>query len=744
MKNKSVIKFSILLFLLIFSLYSSIPIYEKEDGTFKILIFKSNKYWHDGISPLITLYFKNYLQNKTFGVSNETVVDENYKFKVIDYVDVFCVNEKCYPNFYNFGLHIFFELSYILNKIIKFNPLRFLIFTNILVYSLSTVLIFLTLNKINKKKILLNLLITLSISLGTSFVIYSKYLFLHNSFQVLSFTLFLFFITKFEKEKNIRNFAYLTFSFFAFSLFYQALPAIILLLFFSFFVLTFYKRYLKPKILLLLTLSILLLIILNLNIFFNYLKFLSISKKSLTSGNIIYTIFPQTFYAVDIKPTSLVYTIRNNLGNAIFIKTYSLFGYFFGPKGIFVNSPFLLFSLLGMINFKFKNLKNKLLIFLVFYVFFVAYLNPDFEGGFTPRYVRHSEPIIAILSIFLPIYLMTELKKKSSKIIIFFGIIVILSILNSISLSVRTDWNYEKITDLVSYDTVFWPWLDFESKNLILDLTKTSEQAKWNLTWEDGCNPPITEPRFSENGLEMGLCNCIFKNYASRNLKIPKNIRYLGIKVCGGFTGGDGIIFEVSVDKIKNYTYYIRSGECREVYVDVKNFGDGKEHIIFLSAERNYVCDYEILIVKKIRLLNDIEISLNENIIKNDWMWKMYMPCKFYWFDDSIVSDVCYCRYPSFANASLVVPSGKSYLNIEACSDKGDGVLGKIIINNKVYTFFIPSKRCIKKSIFIENLKVLNLSLSSDKFGFCDNERVFWKSITFGNNATGDILKEGG
>jgi len=55
---------------------------------------------------------------------------------------------------------------------------------------------------------------------------------------------------------------------------------------------------------------------------------------------------------------------------------------------------------------------------------------------------------------------------------------------------------------LFSYDIVVWPWIPTKQEGIILDLTKPSEQAKWELNWEDGCSPPLTAPKFLTTSLD--------------------------------------------------------------------------------------------------------------------------------------------------------------------------------------------------------------------------------------------------
>jgi hypothetical protein len=590
---------------------------------------------------------------------------------------------------------------------------------------------------------MINFLLTLFIGLGTSFVIYSRYLFLHNSFQALWFSALLFFFLLFEEKKSkLRFFSFLLSSVFYINSF-QALPAavmsLLLLVWFSVF---YYK---EKKFLAVFAIAMLIIFSFRLVTFLDYLNTLSlIGRKFIEEKNFLffYNVYPSTFFATDFTPVSVLYSIENNLGNAIFLKFYPLFAYFFGPRGIFLNSPFLLFSFLGLMQTK-KRLKIKLILLLAFLTFFYVYINRDYEGGFIPRYVRHAEPFIFVLSIFLANYLS---KEKNKFFLLIFSIFSFLSVTNCLSLSIRTDWSYEKITDLISSDIVVWPWLSIKQENIItLDLTKVSEQAKWNLTWEEGCNPPVTEPRFSSQGLELGPCGCVFKNYASRSIKIPLSMRYLEIEVCSRLSGGDGIILLVTIDN-RTYSYYIESSKCEQIYINITEFADNRFHVIQLSSERNGVCDFEVLAVKKLSLAKEVKIVDEPNLIKKQWKWEVYSPCKLYWLNNFIVTDKCYCSQSSYASTIVDFERRFPYLNLEVCAGKGgnDGVLAEIIIDNKVYSFLVPSNSCINRSIFIDTEKEkINLTLTSEIYGHCGEERIFWKKITFESEPKGRVIEEG-
>ncbi|MFH8119619.1 MAG: hypothetical protein QXS37_02335 [Candidatus Aenigmatarchaeota archaeon] len=741
MRDKSLVILSFLLFSSLFLVYSFVPIYEKEDDSFRNILTGGNKYWHEGISPLTFAYFNHYLKNRNFGLMENTTIDEKYKTNVTQYVDVICIKGLCYPTFYNYGLHAFFEFSFWFNKIFQLNPLSYLLITNIIIYAFSVVVLFAILNRINKDKILMNFALSLLVGLGTSFIIYSKYLFLHNSFQTFTFAIFLFSFLLFEERKTKLRFLFLLLSSISFIIFYQALPAMLIAVFLILWFLIFNYKKVKKFILFNFVAIFVLITFLELNVFLNYLNLLSKNEKTLVQEtNLFYNLYDQTFFAIDIKPVSFSYSITNNLGNAIFLKIYPIFGYFFGPKGIFVNSPFLLFSFFG-IAFSKNKIKLKLLLLLAFLVLFVAYVNPDYEGGFSPRYVRHAKPVIILLTIFLADYLGKEKKKLILSIFIFLALI---SVTNSISIAIRSDWNYIKITDLVSYDAVIWPWLPIKQEDIVLDLKKVSEQAKWILNWEDGCNPPSTEPRFSSFGLELGPCQCTFKNTASRKIEIPKHINYIGIRACSRFSGGDGIILRISIDD-KNYSYYLESSKCEDIYINVNEFADSKLHTVSFSSERNGVCDYEVLVVEKLNLLKEVNITQELNLVKKPWVWEVYSPCSLYWLNGSIVTNKCYCTQSSYAFSTIKFEKEFPFLNLEVCADEGgnDGVLGKIILNDKTYDFFIPSNFCVNRSIFVDIMEdKINLTLTSEIYGYCNKERLLWKRVMFEREPSETIEKD--
>jgi hypothetical protein len=727
-----ILALSLFLFFSLFLVYSLIPIYEKEDDSFKSMLAGGNKYWHDGISPLLFAYFKNYLESRNFTLPNNTVVDEYYKINVSEYVDVICIRNLCHPLFYSFGLHMFFEFSFRLNKIFQINPLQYLQTTNIVIYALSAVILFLILNKINKKKIRLNFILSLLVGLGTSFIIYSKYLFLHNSFQAFTFLLFLYSSLLFDERKTKLRFLFWVLSSVSFVIFWQVLPAIIvaafLILWFQIFN---YKRvgkfaffsYILPLVLLI-----------SLNCF----SLLSETGKPFIDEegffSVVYKLYKnQTFRAVDFTPGPFSYSIANDFGNAVFLKFYSIFGYFFGPKGIFVNSPFLFISFLGMMAFTKRKLKLKLILLLVFLIFLLAYITPQYEGGFSPRYVRHAEPIIAILTIFLADYLG---RKKENLIFFIFTLLALISMTNCVSLAIRSDWNYEKITDLVSYDIAIWPWLPIKQEGITLDLTKFSEQARWNLSWEEGCNPPYTPPKNTALGIELGPCACSYLNSVQRKIIIPEGLEILKLSACSTSSGLDGIMVYLKIDE-KVFPLIFDSNSCKSYYLNISNYSDNKTHNIKISADSYGTCNDEFIYLKKMEFLRRNE-SLNiisgeeaYNLIgeRRNWILNGENKCFPSFLSDSLFLDKCLCVYTS--NATRILDAIKHEANLSACSRTAgnDGTLLKIFTDGKsLLTKLIKPESCENLNFFVPE-GFHNITFSIERYGNCNDEGILIKSL---------------
>jgi hypothetical protein len=152
---------------------------------------------------------------------------------------------------------------------------------------------------------------------------------------------------------------------------------------------------------------------------------------------------------------SYIYGFKEGKGNALFLFTSGLFGVLFSERGFIYNSPFLIFSILGI--FSYKRIRERNFILSIILVFLLVYgmLNFIWHGGGIVRYVRSFNVSILLLTFFSFFYIQ-QTKRKMVKLI--FIILILLSILNVFSLAIRADWVYEHPKDLVSYDLILSPF----------------------------------------------------------------------------------------------------------------------------------------------------------------------------------------------------------------------------------------------------------------------------------------------
>lgn len=746
-KTKKLLPY-LILFLILFAIYSFSPIYEKEDNSFRN-IFEGNKYWHDGLSPLMLAYFENYLQNRNFSLPKTTIIDKNYNLTIEKYADVECFENTCYSVFYSFGLKAFFELSYWLNKFFTINPLTYLLFINVIVYSFSILVVFFILNKIYKNKIFLNFILVLALGIGTSFLIYVKYLFVHNSFQALGFSLFLMSIVLFDMKKNVFRFALLLFSSLFLVIFYQDAPRILLSLSLIIWFLIFHYKNLKKIFSFIFVLTLFVVAFFSSLELINYLNLLNKASSygaTFTPITTLYSFYEKhlpVFYGlysrghshVDFTPLPVFYSINTNSGNAIFLKIFPIVEYFLGPRGIFLNSPFLIFALFGFTKFSIKNLKSKLVSLLILFIIFLVYMNPNYLGGYIPRYVRHAEIITIILTIFLADYIV---KLKNKIILIIFGILVSISILNVFSISVRTDWSYEKITDLISPDLIIWPWLPINQDVIILDLTKISEQENWNLTWEGLCNPPSTPPVKTTMGILLGPCSCDYLNFVERKIKIPKDLPILKLTACSMTSGNDGIIVYMEVDNKETFPLIFKPNTCSYYYLNIINYADNNFHNIKIYADKYGRCHDEFIYLKEIKLLKwnvylkalkSYDISYDLIGERKNWILNGEGKCLPTLLSDYLFIEKCMCLYNS--NATKIFSTKKHNINVTVCSRSAglDGNIFKIFIDNKKFVSEILRPWECKSLNYSLMEGFLNITFSSDSFGNCHDEGLLVKEL---------------
>lgn len=287
------------------------------------------------------------------------------------------------------------------------NLYKLLIFSNILIMA-ATLIIFYFLQKRLGLKRTYAFLSSLIAGMASSLLIYTRYLFVQEAVYTLLFVLTIYCLVK----KNVS---------------FKKSCIIIAIIFFILY-LQWFNNF-------------------GLYRLFNPIVFQPSSFQNYTPSY-IYTVegYNRTydfFYSFDQPP-----------GNAVFLLSNGMFQSLFGPRGFIFNSPFLIFAVFGL--FIYKKESKKFLLFLILFFWFVFSVWIIWHGGWTPRYVRFFNIPILLLS-FFSFYWLQEEKNKWLK-LLFIGLVII-SILNVISLTVRTDWTYELATQLVSNDWVVWPWV---------------------------------------------------------------------------------------------------------------------------------------------------------------------------------------------------------------------------------------------------------------------------------------------
>jgi hypothetical protein len=285
-----------------------------------------------------------------------------------------------------------------------------------------------------------------------------------------------------------------------------------------------------------------------------------------------------------------IYSFEQLPGNAVFLNFYGLFGSLFGPKGIVYNSPFLLFSILGIFAYKNKKKRNLILVFTILFILLYGLLHFMWYGGVTPRYNRYLTIPVLFLT-FFSFYYIQETNSNWIR-LIFIGLII-LSILNVISIAIRADWTYEHGADLVSYDLVLWPWYPPKpTKNIInLYLTEQGESVEWKFGTESEC-----KAYGSLEGIITYVCNCEYATYAERSIKIPWDKFKVNVTVCS--RNGD-VIGEFYFDKTKK-EIIIPPNSCEEKSLLVDS--SKEEHTIILKSKKYGECIDEVAIWKLITI----------------------------------------------------------------------------------------------------------------------------------------------
>jgi hypothetical protein len=614
-----------LIIAILFVIFSIVlPIYDNVNG-FHNLIFDDYKLtWYDGRSPLNFYLIKNMIENGSTSFQRGYLIND---IRIEDYYDFIEKDNKYYPIFSYLSDYFFAGILYKIPFFTDLQLFKMIIFIMIILSSLILIL-FYHIQKflgLGKKYASISTIVG---GLGTGVLIYSRYLFINNITQVLMCFLLIYVILrnlrKFEKL-DLKNELLIFTSLFLLLIFFWPflLEIIFIFVFFSYFLIK--KNLIKhtKSYLSLFLLFIIFAIILD-KIFFpnigdnpRYQWTSNIKNEIRIFDYNIFSAFPNYIWALDyiiygyhdifsvwkvnrIFPL-ISYAFEQTPGNAVFIKSHSLFDSIFGAKGFIYNSPFLIFSIVGILYYKNETKKNlvNLIIALTILILIYCLFNPMWYGGVTPRYNRNLI-IPALFLSFFAFYYIQEIEKifkqswKVWTVRVLFIILVILSILNVTSLAIRADWTYEHDANLVSYDLVLWPWYPLRTQENIINLylTEQGESLEWNFGGEAGC-----KASGSLEGITTDLCNCEYFTYAERKINIPwENIR-VNFTACS--MGGDGVIGRFYFDRIQK-EIFIPNDSCKKETITIKN--STNEHNIVLKSKRYGECIDETVIWKLITI----------------------------------------------------------------------------------------------------------------------------------------------
>jgi len=601
--NEIIFVFSIILiFVLVAVLMTT---YDEINGAHNIFFDNYKLIWYDGRSPANFHLILNFMQNKSFSfpegyLLNNHKIENDYDFKKF--------GTRYYPIFDIFPTLIY---SFILSPFQFQSQLalfKAILIINLALSSISLVIFyfiqrFLGLNKI------FSCFSTLATGLSTSTIIYFKYLFLIEIFSTTVFLILLYTILKNWKNPSRRSDIKICIllSLFVFSFHPRVLFSIVFFL--AIFFINLKYKFLKSNLILILFLIATILLVRFHN---NILKPYYTAEPEMPGESIIkegmFRIFPKYINAIDYsiygynnisdfwktnRQYSYIYGFSEERGNAIFVFSHSIFDALFGPKGFVFNSPFLIFSILGLFTYKDWQKRNFLFIIITFFILTYS-LRFLWYGGVTPRYIRGFNMPILLLSFFSFYYIQ---ENKNIFVRLIFILLVVISTLNVVSLAIRADWTYEHEADLVSYDWVLWPFIPSSaqkenlSNSIELMLTSFGEQSKWLFDGNYGCRA------VGERGIKTDPCDCKATSWAERTVAVPWNRTKLTVEACADIAGNDGTEGKIYINDKLN-TISINSYSC-----EVKSYiFEGNSAKVRLESSQNGICSGEMAFWKKITL----------------------------------------------------------------------------------------------------------------------------------------------
>lgn len=623
--NDVFISLIIAILFVIFSI--ALPVYDNVNG-FHNLIFDNYKLtWYDGRSPLNFYLIKNIIENGSTSFQRGHLIND---IRIEDYYDFIEKDNKYYPIFSYLSDYFFAGILYKIPFFTDLQLFKMIIFIMI-IFSSLILIFFYHIQKIlglGKKYASISTLVG---GLGTGVLIYSRYLFINDIIQVLMCFVLIYVILrnlrKFKKLDLKNELLIITSLLLLLIFFWPFIEEIIFIfVFFSYFLIK--KNLIKhtKSYLSLFLLFIIFAIILdkvyfsNINTDPRYQWESNITNEIDIFGYNIFSAFPNYVRALDyiiygyhdifsvwklsrIYPL-ISYAFEKIPGNAVFIKSHSLFDSIFGTKGFVYNSPFLIFSIFGILYYKNKTKKNlvNLIISLTILILIYCLFYPMWYGGVTPRYNRNLI-IPALFLSFFAFYYIQEIEKifkqswKVWAVRILFIILVILSILNVTSLAIRADWTYEHEADLVSYDLVLWPWYPINQQENVINLylTEQGESVEWKFGGETNC-----KAYGSLEGIITDVCNCEYITYAERTIKIPWEKIRINVTACSKSDGD--VIGRFYFDKIEK-ELIIPSDSCKTESILIANMTNlENNHNIILKSEKYGECVDETVFWKLITI----------------------------------------------------------------------------------------------------------------------------------------------
>jgi len=606
-KNDAAISLFFMIFFIIFSVF--LPIYDATNGLHNVIFDNYKLVWYDGRSPANVHLILNLVQNASVSFPKGYSIDGS---KIENNFDFKEIGGRYYPRFTLWPVIIVFLIVKIIPFSTELQLFKILLLVNMLLSS-AIIGIFYMLQRLLGLRRYYSSISTLVVSISSSMLIYARYLFFTETISTLVFILLIYIVVKNWSKQSRKN-DIIIFSLLSLFLILLNPDNILLQIILSLIFAYFLFKYKSVKSIYIFTLILIISVVvikIYATLIYPIVEWRTAPMVTFIKnfiGNSSYNIFPRYINALDYsifgysnstsewkhqRQFAYIYGFAEEKGNAIFIFSYSLPGALFGPKGFVYNSPFLIFSILGLFIYIHKEKRDFLLALIILFIVIFG-LRFFWYGGVTPRYIRGFNIPILLLS-FFSFYFIQENKNIFIRLV--FVLLVIVSTLNVISLAIRADWTYEHEADLVSYDWVLWPFISVNETLAIdetLDIKITSaEIPKWSLGGTDGC-----KASFTSLGLITDPCNCKFQSWAERKIQLKNNTKTIEIIACARTAGNDGTQGHVLIDDQPLGEIFIQPDSCITKKFS-KDLSTGL-HSIKLTSGQYGLCDAETIFWKSI------------------------------------------------------------------------------------------------------------------------------------------------